>query len=175
VKCEAHRHIFQPCLSGCAVRGTKELGKFHFLEFTVNATCNGRCARRNLSRCRRPGLLSIHSADQRLGHALERSHHHHNNQLDQRQHNQHNHVNGTRSEPQVAGRTRSDTICNGLLVTTTILVTGAKFIFFSYGVCARVQVTTHLTVRRHSTTNETRPRSSATKYDHRHRAHNTNI
>jgi hypothetical protein len=90
-----------------------------------------------------------------LGHALERSHHPHNidtppplaprrlpprrpltmitvhttiNSI--RQNNQHNHVNGTRSESQVAGRTGSDTICNGLLVTTTILVTGANFFFF---------------------------------------------
>jgi hypothetical protein len=51
-------------------------------------------------------------------------------------------------------------------------------------VCARVEVTTHLTVRRHSTTNKTQPRQgktegtqrvTATIYDHRHKAHNTTL
>jgi hypothetical protein len=75
VKCEAHRHILQPCLGSGTIRGTKELEKFNLLKFTVNATCNGQCMRWNLSGCRRPGLVSVQSADQSLGHVLEGSHH----------------------------------------------------------------------------------------------------
>jgi hypothetical protein len=76
-KCEEHRHLFQPCLGSYAFWGTQELGKFDLLEFPVNATYNGRCARWNLSGCRHPGLVSIQSADQCLRHALKRPHHPH--------------------------------------------------------------------------------------------------
>jgi hypothetical protein len=57
-----------------AFRGTPELEKFDLLEFPVKATYNGRCARQNLSGCRRPGLVSVPTADQCLGHALKRPH-----------------------------------------------------------------------------------------------------
>ena len=64
-----------PAITGSIHR---EVEKVKFLEFTVNATSNGRCMRQNLSRCRCPGLISVQSADQRLVHVLERSHHPHN-------------------------------------------------------------------------------------------------
>ena len=59
------------------------------------------------------------------------------NQLNQQQHNQYHHVNGTRSESQVAGRTGSDTICNEPPRYDNTLVTGAKF-FCVCAVCAHV-------------------------------------
>jgi hypothetical protein len=75
VKCEAHCHVLQPCLGGCAIRGTKELRKFYLLEFTVNATSTGWCTWKNLNGCRCPGLISVQTTDQCLRHALKRSHH----------------------------------------------------------------------------------------------------
>jgi hypothetical protein len=69
------------------------------------------------------------------------------------------------------------------LVTTTILVTGAIFFVFSLSVCARVEVTTNLTVRRpgqptrrnHDKENLKAHNESLQQYDHRHKAHNTTI
>jgi hypothetical protein len=74
-KCEAHRHLFPtmprwPCLSGHP--RTREIDPFEFL---VKATYNGRRARRNLSGCRRPRLVSVQSFDQCREHVLTRSHH----------------------------------------------------------------------------------------------------
>jgi hypothetical protein len=74
-KCEAHRHLFLtmprwPCLSGHP--RTREIDPFEFL---VKATYNGRCARRNLSGCRRPRLVSVQSFDQGREHVLTGSHH----------------------------------------------------------------------------------------------------
>jgi hypothetical protein len=75
VKCEAHRHVLQPCLGGCAVWGTKELEKFDLLEFTVNATSNGRCMRRTST-----GFGALASSLSKwlikcLRHVLKGSHH----------------------------------------------------------------------------------------------------
>jgi hypothetical protein len=170
-------------------------------------------ARWNLRGCRCPGLVSVQSADQSLGHALKGSHHpnniancylllsenllaslgvrplrrgccwrrhasspstpssasaassnhdylHAHNQLDQQQYNQSNHVNESRSESQVAGRTALIPYVITLLVMTTTLITGAIFFFFCFKcVCARVErKQTHLTLRHHPTTNKTQPR-----------------
>jgi hypothetical protein len=67
------------CLGGCALRGAQGLEKFYLLEFTVKDTRNDRRARRNLSGCRRPGLVSVPSVDQCLKHALKGSCHPNNN------------------------------------------------------------------------------------------------
>jgi hypothetical protein len=55
---------------------------------------------------------------------------HAHNQLDQQQYNQSNHVNESRSESQVAGRTGSDTICNDPPRYDNNSLTGEIFFFF---------------------------------------------
>jgi hypothetical protein len=79
-------------------------------------------------------------------------------------------------------------MCNDLLVTTTILVTGAIFFFFFFCLrCVRMcrsnntlNCTTPLDNQQDATTTQHKKtegtqRVTATIYDHRHKAHNTNI
>ena len=63
------------CLGSCAFRGAQELRKILPTRVHVNDSRNDRRARRNLSGCRRPGLVSVQSANQCLGYALKRPHH----------------------------------------------------------------------------------------------------
>jgi hypothetical protein len=59
--------------------GRPRTREIYLLEFTVNDNRNDRHARRNLSGCRRPGLVSVQSVDQCLKHALKGSCHPNNN------------------------------------------------------------------------------------------------